>query len=268
MRYAVHTSDDLTSFAAERFPAEQVLARADWLLVGSRCQPYADDLSDWDTVLLTRDEVSAGERDHVLGVLGPLAAAATITDTLESHVARRSRGSVDIEVVGPMERLRRESEALVSWTHDLGSARVLYSGAGLSDAYRRHVENRFQSQRHRLMDEAYASFRLARNETAAALGRGAAAVQALTAGQCAIWAGRFWLLSAGEPHPGTKWLLAAMTARPDAADPVGCIDQLLDRSLPASTRYEAMWRLWRLVDQRACRAGVSPLLLDGTPFLS
>jgi hypothetical protein len=94
-----------------------LLARADWYLIGSRTTGCADDLSDWDTtVFCDQDEMSgtsdpSAYADALFGVQRP-----QVTGTLDLafHIESRRVAAVDIELMGPSARQRREQETLAS----------------------------------------------------------------------------------------------------------------------------------------------------------
>ncbi|HEU0239573.1 MAG TPA: hypothetical protein VFR11_09895 [Micromonosporaceae bacterium] len=84
----------------------QVVAAGDWYLVGSRATGFDDDLSDWDTIVLSCADPSEDERritsrsrlDQIFRVDRP--SDVLPGDLVGFRVVRRAQG-VDINVYGP-----------------------------------------------------------------------------------------------------------------------------------------------------------------------
>lgn len=227
-----------------------VLASGDWYLIGSHTFGAGDELSDWDTVLLTADDDVGGLPDDVVdaafGVVRPEPAGGV--PDLDLHVRFRGARMVDIEVLGPSARAERESSGLAEWAFQLGHAVPLGSAGSAGERYRREVLARFEVACAGLAAEEYARFRRGRNAAVATLPRNDPAAQALTAGVCVGQAARFWLLALGLPYPSDKWLLHELARVPGAEPVLAALRACLDQRKSAASRFDAFWTLWRLVD--------------------
>jgi hypothetical protein len=246
-----------------------LFARADWYLIGSRTTGHADDLSDWDTVVFCdQDEVSgtgdpSAYADALFGVERP---RLTGTLNLAFHIESRLVTAVDIELMGPSTRRRRERETLAEWAYQLQHAVALCGEAGIGASYIAHVAASFAARAPVLAETAYAHFRRTRNEAVSALPRGDQLAQSLAAAACVANAARFWLLAVGEPHPTEKWLVRALQDMPGTSALLAAMKLAIDPSRGPAERFDAALELWRLVDAHARSAGVSPGLLKGSPF--
>jgi hypothetical protein len=250
-----------------------LLGRGDWYLVGSRARGFHDELSDWDTALLTAHDPSPAERklvtreslDRVFGVVRP---PAPVTSDLRDHVAWRRAGGVEISVFGPAGRAHRAEDGNPIWACDMRDAIPLRvdAGVGVGEPYRAEAAAVFEAGRVRLRDDEYLRFRMSRNEAAATLARTDPMAQAITLGVCAQHAFRFWLLAAGSPYPAAKWLPAALAATSEATDLLAATRAMTDVAASAAVRFDALWSLWRLIDARAAEVGVAADLLTGSPF--
>jgi hypothetical protein len=248
-----------------------LLERGDWYLVGSRARGFDDELSDWDTCLLTPHDPSPAERalltrpslDRVFDVERP---PVPVPSDLSTHIAWRRAGGVEISVFGPAGRAHREEGGNPIWAYDMRDAIPLRVRAGVGEPYRAQISGAFETGRAAHLDEAYLRFRMARNEAAATLARIDALPQAMTAGLCVQHACRFWLLAAGSPYPADKWLPAALRAVDDAAELMAVARTVTDATTAPHERFDALWSLWRIVDARAADVGVDPDLLTGSPF--
>jgi hypothetical protein len=95
---------------------------------------HADDLSDWDTVVFCdQDEVSgtgdpSAYADALFGVERPRLIG---TLNLAFHIESRRATAVDIELMGPSTRRRREQETLAEWAHQLQHAVALCDAVGI-----------------------------------------------------------------------------------------------------------------------------------------
>jgi len=251
-----------------------VLDAGDWYLVGSRMRGLQDDLSDWDTVLLTRDDprteqravVRAANLDRIFGVTRPTGAP----DDVEFHRAYRRAAAVEISIFGPAGRAHRAEGGNVIWYSDLAQAIPLRSApsGGPGEAYRHAMAAEFARELPRLRDDAYLGFRMTRNGAAASLGRGGTEAIAVTVGLCLEKAAQFWLLSVGVAYPASKWLFAQLEREPSA--PAMCAEAAVvaDGSASDAARFRALWALWELIDGRAAEVGVSDDLFAGSPFLT
>jgi hypothetical protein len=178
---------------------------------------------------------------------------------------RRAAG-VDIEVIDAETRALRECDGLAEWTHELRHASPLRSPFGLAERYRQQIERRFVAARPELTRRAYRRFRRARNQAAASLARPDIAAQTVTIADCVTSAARFWLLALGEPYPSDKWLLLAVEREGGGTELVEAMRVATDGRNDDSTRYAALWELWRMVDERAGTT-LERTLLAGSPFV-
>ena len=248
-----------------------LLGRGDWYLVGSRARGFHDDLSDWDTALLTPHDPSPDERrlvdraslDRVFGIERPPVA---VLSDLATNVAWRRSGGVEISIFGPAGRAHREEDGNPIWAYDMRDAIPLSVHAGVGEPYRALVAAAFEDHRVGARDDAYLRFRMARNDAAATLTRSDPIAQAITTGNCAQHASRFWLLAAVSPYPADKWLPAALAAIDGPADLLDAARTVTDATATPDVRYDALWTLWRVIDTRAAEVGVSEELLTGSPF--
>ncbi len=248
-----------------------LLGRGDWYLVGSRARGFHDQLSDWDTALLTAHDPTSAERalvtraplDRVFGIERP---PAPVTSDLRDHVAWRRAGAVEISVFGPAGRAHRAEGGNAIWACDMRDAIPLRVEGGVGEPYRAEAVAAFEADRCRLRDDEYLRFRMSRNEAAASLTRADPMAQAVTQGLCAQHAFRFWLLAAGSPYPADKWLAAALTATGGATEMLRAARVMTDTTASPDVRFDALWSLWRLVDARAAETGVAAELLTGSPF--
>ena len=267
----VSSIPDLVARAYADADLAGLLGRGDWYLVGSRARGFDDELSDWDTCLLTAHDPSPQDRaivsrpslDRVFGVERP---PAPVPSDLRTHVAWRRSGGVEISVFGPAGREHREEGGNPIWAYDMRDAIPLRVQAGVGDPYRAQIGAAFETARAAHRDEEYLRFRMSRNEAAATLGRTDALAQAITAGLCVQHACRFWLLAAGSPYPADKWLPAALRTVDDAADLLAVACTVTDAATEPEVRFAALWTLWRIIDARAAEVGVDPDLLTGSPF--
>ncbi|HEY2793938.1 MAG TPA: hypothetical protein VGJ28_16350, partial [Micromonosporaceae bacterium] len=185
-----------------------------------------------------------------------------LTPDLESHRAARRRGGVEISVFGPHGRAHREEDGTTIFASDCRLARPLRLSVGIGEDYRREVAERFTRTCDSARDEAYLGFRKSRNEAAATLARDDALPVAMTSALCARYAARFWLLARGEPTPADKWLASALAGEPV----LDLLRGIVDADRTASQRYDLLWSLWQLIDERAVASGVDADLLVGSPF--
>ncbi|GEM_PF-5131196 len=233
-----------------------------------RATGHAGDLSDWDTVLFWDDD--AGEADVIPGsiddVFGVERAAPTGNLDLTFHVASRRVGAVDIEVMGPSIRAKREEVSLAEWAYQLRYAVALSDAAGTGPAYVAHVANSFDQRTLDLAAAAYGEFRRTRNEAVSTLPREDKLAQQLTAAACLSTAARFWILAGGDPHPTEKWLMTVLRSDPGATELVTAMEVAGGVSPSAADRFDALLDVWRLVDARARDAGMDERLLAGSPF--
>ena len=261
---------DLVATALADADLAALLRRGDWYLVGSRARGFNDDISDWDTALLTPHDPTPDERrlaardalDRVFGVQRPAAAPSD----LSSHTAWRRAGGVEISIFGPAGRAHREDGGSPIWAYDMRDAVPLNIHAGVGEPYRAGITAAFADARVGLRDEEYLRFRKSRNEAAATLARTDVVAQTITSGLCIQHAYRFWLLAGGSPYPADKWLPSALAAVDSTADLLDVTRTVADVSASASMRFDAMWSLWRLIDARAIEVGVDADLLVGSPF--
>lgn len=245
-----------------------LLDGADWYLVGSRAAGFGDGFSDWDTVLLTLTDVAdedtlAAASDEIFGIARPDPHGAP---TLALHSLWRQAHGVDIKILGPQARRRREAAARVEWAFDLRHAVPLHLSGTDGESYRERVGAAFGQLSGVSAVEAYRAFRQSRNEAVATLPRADEAIQAVTAAACVIHAAHFWMLAAGEPHPADKWLLAALGPHADPAV-VATMQVVVDLRTSAGERFDAFWRLWEFVDERARNYEIDSSVLAGSPFL-
>ncbi|MFC0678753.1 hypothetical protein ACFFGH_12965 [Lysobacter korlensis] len=245
---------------------ERLLDRADWYLVGSRATGWADELSDWDTIAIVGSDAagatapSRSALDRAFGVMRPAIAGAP---TLAFHRDWRRSQGVEVEVMTPAAAA--DSDA-VEHAFQLRHAMPLRLRAGVGERARLAVAERFSSRAELLACHAYEAFRRSRNEAVAALGRPPGGARILTLGACASFAARFWLLSRGRPYPSDKWLLAAVAESPDAVRISELLEAVLDPATDGGTVFDALWALWRIMDELAERVGVPAPLLRDSPF--
>ena len=262
--------EQLTTLGLEDEDLAPLIRSGDWYLVGSRAMDAADELSDWDTVVFV-DEDAAGRQpsiellDRAFGVRRP---QLSWPPDLAGHIRWRSAAAVEIAVMDPAACERREREDLPSWVHQLACAVPLHVSTGIGERYRAAVADRFAAQARRLAEREYRGFRLARNQAVSTLARADLAAQTLTCARCVGYAARFWMLASGRPYPSDKWLVATVERAADGAELSGLLRRVLDAERGAAARFDALWQLWRSVDERAQRAGLDASLLAGSPFVS
>lgn len=261
----------LVSLALADRDIGRLLADGDWYLTGSRAAGLHDDLSDWDTIVLSRSDPTVDQRAAVgrsrLDTVFGIVRSASVPVTLDAMRAQRRAQAVEINVYGPAGRAHRASDGSVIWAYDLRHAVALQTGAGVGEPYRQRIADAFEQRRATLCGDAYLRFRMARNESAQTLSRSDPVPRALTTARCVRHAARFWLLAGGEPYPADKWLVSALARDPAAEDLVPLMRDLTDATADPATRFEAVSTLWRLVDARAEAVGVDPELLSGSPFV-
>ncbi|HKE65007.1 MAG TPA: hypothetical protein VKB59_10220 [Micromonosporaceae bacterium] len=271
----VSSIEDLVRDAFANEELRHVVTAGDWYLVGSRATGFDDELSDWDTIVLSRADPSADDRrttsrsrlDQIFRVDRP-------SDALPSYLGRfravRRAQGVEINVYGPAGRTHRDGDGAgdVIWAYDLRHAVALCVEAGVGEPYRRQVAAAFAQRCRALRDAAYLRFRMARNEVAATLARSDRLAQELAAARCVRNAARFWLLAREEPYPADKWLPSALARDPAAGELMPLIRVVLDGGADPSARFDATWSLWRTIDDRAVGVGADPELLSGSPFVS
>lgn len=102
----IESLNELRARAAADPDMASLLLKADWYLIGSRATGWADDLSDWDTVMFCRDDDNkmdslADNIDVVFDIERP---SLTGKPDLTFHVASRRVRAVDIEMMGPSSR--------------------------------------------------------------------------------------------------------------------------------------------------------------------
>jgi hypothetical protein len=247
-----------------------VIRSGDWYLVGSRALGTADELSDWDTIVVVGEgdadrQPSGALVDQAFGVARPQLSG---LPDLAGHVRWRGVAAVEVAVMDPDACEHREHEDLASWVHELACAVPLHISTGIGERYRMAVADRFAEQARRLAEREYRAFRLARHQAVSALARADVATQALTSARCVGCAGRFWMLASGRPYPADKWLLTIVERAADSGALPGLLRQVLDADCGAAARFDALWELWRLVDERAHQTGLAASLLAGSPFVS
>lgn len=236
-----------------------LLLTGDWYLVGSRSTGDADALSDWDSILITDaiDAVTPGQSllDAVFDVHRPVPDG---RPTLDFHTVWRSVAAVDLDVVTPVTAAQR-AEDLSTWAYELTHAEVLHRGTGAGETYRAALTTRFAAECSTLAQEAYSSYRLARNQAVSALARPDVAIQTMLAGQCAVAAARTWLLAAGQPAPGTKWLLPTLDRTPGGSHLAELLRMVLqfDRPGGADDRFDAHLDLWEILDRHVDQFGLA-----------
>lgn len=250
--------DDLSQLAL-RSALRPLLVSGDWYLVGSRSTGDADALSDWDTIVITdvADTVAPEQSllDAVFGVHRPVL---DVRPTLDFHIAWRLVAAVDLDVITPATAARRAQD-LSTWTYELTHAQLLHRGTGAGETYRAALTVRFADECPRLAEEAYASYRLARNQAVSALARPDVAVQMMLAGQCAVAAARTWFLAAGQPAPGPKWLLPTLDRSPGGSHLAELLRMVLqvDASGSADRRFDAHLAVWDVLNRHVDQCGLT-----------
>jgi hypothetical protein len=242
-----------------------LVAGGDWYLVGSRAVGFADEVSDWDTIVLSSvavDALPANVVDEAFGINWP---ALSGPPTLAAHVRWRRAHGVELQLLSPSARRRREEDDLAVWAFELQHAVPLHLSAGIGGRYRADVAAAFDQVCPVLADAAYTAFRRSRNEAVATLPRGAQADQVVAAASCVRHAARFWMLALGVPHPADKWLLAALRRTDPVVVPV--METAVDLRVDPGTRFDALWRLWDAVDHHALAHGIAVEQMAGSPFL-
>lgn len=247
-----------------------VVGTGDWYLVGSRALGLDDALSDWDTLVVRDEPVDGGQLagtrlDQVFGTVRP---AMSWPPDLAGHLRWRAAAGVELAVLDQSACARRERADLACWAHELAHAAPLHLATGAGERYRATIARRFAEQAGQLAEQAYLAFRLARNQAVAGLARADPAARALTGAQCVTQAARFWPLALGQPHPADKWLLAVLDRMPGNEPLLDAMRTALDPGHDATTRFDALWRLWHLVDDHAVAAGIDASLLAGSPFVA
>lgn len=246
-----------------------LLAKADWYLVGSRATGYADDLSDWDTVVFCDQDQMSGTGDpseYADALFEVERPRLTGKVNLAFHVASRRVAAVDVEMMEPSARQRREQETLAEWAYHLHRAIALSGTAGIGAPYITHVAASFAVRAPALAETAYERFRRSRNEAVSALPRSDQLAQSLTTAACIAHAARFWLLAVGEPHPTEKWLVRALQDMPATGTLLAAMESAADLRHAPAERFDDLLELWCLVDAHARTVGIRPRLLAGSPF--
>jgi hypothetical protein len=253
----VRTAVELVALAQASEPMASVLGGGDWYLVGSRGAGVDDDLSDWDTILLTGYDVEPEDlpRESLDAAFGVSRPAVPGPPDLALHVRWRRVAGVDVQVVGPAGRLARERDLPAVWAFELRHAIPLRLTAEIGEPYRAHVAGQFARRRSELARHAYREFRTSRNEAVASLPRDDHAAQALTAATCVGWAARHWLLAEGVPHPSDKWLLRVLERDHGPATLLAAMRAAVDLRHEPAVRFDELWRLWELVDDHARTVG-------------
>ena len=246
-------------------PLRSLLTSGDWYLVGSRSTGHDDDLSDWDTIVLTgsagpespgaREAPDQATVDEAFGVVRPMPDG---RPDLGFHIAWRSAGAVDLEVLGPAAADRR-AEDLSAWAYELGHAKLLNRGSGAGEHYRSEIASRFDAAAAALARQAYVTYRRARNQAVSALAREDVPVQLLLNGQCAVAAARTWFLAAGSPAPGLKWILPELDATPGGAELAALLRAVLQVDTPkrAESWFDTHLLIWELLDRHISHHGMS-----------
>lgn len=236
-----------------------LLLSGDWYLVGSRSTGDADALSDWDSILITDTEDAETPSQSVLdAVFGISRPALHGRPNLDFHVAWRSVAAVDLEVVTP-DLASRRAEDLSTWAYELTHAQLLHRGTGTGEDYRGAITDRFVAACPTLAQQAYDSYRLARNQAVSALARQDAAVQVMLGGQCAVAAARAWFLAAGQPAPGPKWLLPTLDRSPGGSHLADLLRTVLGSKPPGTTqdRFDALLAVWDVLDRHVDQVGLA-----------
>lgn len=264
----VDSVDDLREIGYRSAILAPLLQEADWYLIGSRTNGFADDLSDWDTVLFCRDDVTENgilpeDLDMLFGVQRP---SVVPKPDLPFHVASRRVGAVDIEVMGPSARERRELVTLAEWAFLLRHAQPISNTAEIGPAYLAVVARRFADHAPALAVAAYEEFRRTRNEAVSTLPRQDDLAQSLTTAVCTASAAQFWLLATGKPHPTEKWLIGELRRMDDTDELVTAMERANDPRHGSADRFEALLEIWRLVDTHARKVDMDPHLFAGSPF--
>ena len=259
---------ELRAMAADSPPMAALLAKADWYLIGSRTTGYADDLSDWDTVMFCGDDVCetdalSGNLDEVFGIDRALP---TGNLDLTFHIASRRVGAVDLEIMGPSTRGRRERTTLAEWAYQLRYATALSDTAGIGPPYVAHVAYSFDRRAPDLAIAAYEEFRRTRNEAVSTLPRRDTLAQHLTTAACVSNAARFWMLAEGNPHPTEKWLIPVLRKNRGAIELVTAMEVAGGLGHGSKDRFDALLEVWRLIDTHARDAGMDRRFQAGSPF--
>jgi hypothetical protein len=245
-------------------PLRSLLTSGDWYLVGSRSTGHDDDLSDWDTILLTGPDASTlpaqievpdqATIDEAFGVVRPELEG---RPDLGFHIAWRSAGAVDLDVISPAAADER-AEDLSSWAYELRHAILLNRGSGAGEQYRAEVSSRFDEAAPLLARESYAAYRLARNQAVSALARDDVAVRLLLNGQCAAAAARTWFLAAGLPAPSAKWVLHELAATRGGDEFAILLRAILqmDAAPRAERWFDVHLTIWELLDRHVRQYGM------------
>jgi hypothetical protein len=228
-------------------------------LVGSRSLGLGDDLSDWDTIIFTvNDQIDEGSfsdgLDEAFGVIRPMLQNVV---NLDFHIETRRARGVDITILGPEARRERERLFPAEWVYQLRHAIEINEGTGITKSYIARVMKEFEAKSPELAQRAYKGFRESRNEAVSILPRADFATQALTASSCVAYAARFWLLAMKEPLPTEKWILQRLSRFDDTTELLSIMRIAVDLRQTASSRFDAPWRLWALVDRHARSFGIS-----------
>ena len=240
-----------------RSKLRRLLLDGDWYLVGSRSTGDADALSDWDSILITDAvDAEAPEQsllDEVFDVHRPVLDG---QPTLDFHIAWRSVTAVDLDIITPATAAQR-AEDMSTWAYELSHAQLLHRGTGAGETYRAALTGRFADECPTLAQQAYASYRLTRNQAVSALARPDAAVQTMLAGQCAVAAARTWFLAAGQPAPGPKWLLPTLDRSPGGSHLADLLRIVLHSDQPgrADDRFDTHLAIWDALDRRVDQLG-------------
>lgn len=229
-----------------------------WYLVGSRAIGFADEFSDWDTLILsplddTGDAAFTDATDEIFRIERPVVQG---PPTLDLHRCWRAANAVDITVVGPTDCRRRERDQLAEWAFELRHATAIIPPSEAAERYRAAVTDLFAQRQSRLAEDAYASFRHSRNEAVATLSRQDRTAQVLTAAACVGHAARFWLLCVGAPYPPEKWLLRAVRSHAPV-DVLDAMESAVDLRIEPAVRFDMLWQLWAAVDRHACEHGMN-----------
>ena len=220
-------------------------------VVGSRAHGHADEGSDWDLVALTGDDPTEATIEPFPPGAGPR--AGTLAAVREW---RRSRpfGGLEIELLGPSARRRRERSNLAIWWFELSNARLLHAGWDGFDGYRDSLGARFAAERRQLAISQWARARLGRNEALSALGHDDPYAATLAGARAVGAAARAYLLWTGSPYPPDKWLLAVVGER-GGDRLVQAARTVIDRSAPAEDRFTAVQQVMGELEQAMSESG-------------